>query len=84
MKNSKKKYNVSDPSIYCSTLESLETDEDVLSPAGRLVLDYEDQYDWHDGGAGDTGPVWVWVSMGAWTADNIPQHWLQSDNTSVG
>ena len=35
-----------DESIYCSTLDSLEPESDLASPAGRLVLDYEETRDW--------------------------------------
>merc|ERR1712013_122990 len=51
-------------SIYTSTLESLE-------PSGRLILDWEDQYEGPDWGR-DDDPVWVWVTIGGCRLDQLP------------
>ena len=64
-----------DESIYSSTMESLE-------PSGRLVLDWEDQYEGPDWGQ-DTDPVWVWVTLGGCQLDQVPQAWLLESNMSV-
>ena len=66
-----------DQSIYCSTHESLDT-EDVSSPVGRLVLHDDDDDEW---GAEQSEPVWVWISLGSYHLDHIPGQWLE---TSVG
>ena len=67
-------------SIYCSTHESLEPEE-LLSPAGRLVL--------HDTDIDETWaqeqcePVWVWLSLGSYTLDSVPGGWLETSLGSV-
>jgi len=62
-------------SIYTSTLDSLE-------PSGRLVLDWEDQYEGPDWGQ-DSDPVWVWVTIGGCRLEHIPQTWLVESTRSV-
>jgi len=62
-------------SIYASTMESLE-------PSGRLVLDWEDQYEGPDWGH-DSDPVWVWVTLGGCQLDHVPQAWLVESTKSV-
>ena len=62
-------------SIYTSTLESLE-------PSGRLILDWEDQYEGPDWGR-DDDPVWVWVTIGGCRLDHVPQAWLAESTKSV-
>ena len=67
-------------SVYCSTMESLDND-DPPTPSGRLVLDYEDQFDWDNM---ESDPVWVWVTLGSYSLDTIPSHWLSETNKSIG
>ena len=69
-----------DESVYCSTMESLDND-DPPTPSGRLVLDYEDQFDWDNM---ESDPVWVWVTLGSYSLDTIPSHWLSETNKSIG
>ena len=73
-----------DESIYCSTLDSLEPDSDLTSPSGRLVLDYEDTRDWPSLGLEEADPVWVWLSLGSYSLDSVPNNWLAENNKSIG
>ena len=56
----------------------------MTSPAGRLVLDYEDTRDWPSLGLEEADPVWVWLSLGSYSLDSVPNNWLAENNKSIG
>ena len=70
-----------DESIYCSTLDSLEPDS-LASPTGRLVLDLEEARDWAE--LQEAEPVWVWLSLGSYSLDTVPDNWLAESTRSIG
>ena len=72
-----------DESIYCSTLDSLGPESDLASHAGRPVLDYEETRDWPSLGLEEADPVWVWLSLGSYSLDSVPNNWLAENNKSI-